>query len=103
MSERRITRRAVGDRRKGKTDWERLDRLTEEEIIAAAAADPDNPIWTEEELRSAELVMPTGAPKVPVSIRLDAEVLDFFKAAGPGYQSRISAVLRSYVRARRKG
>ena len=102
MSERRITRRAAGDRRKGKTDWKRLDTLSEEEIVAAAEADPDSPLWTEEELQSAELVMPTGAPKIPVSIRLDPEVLDYFKAAGPGYQSRISAVLRSYVRARRK-
>ena len=38
--------------------------------------------------------------KVPVSIRLDADVLDYFKHGGTGgYQSRINAVLRSYVRA----
>jgi uncharacterized protein (DUF4415 family) len=39
---------------------------------------------------------------VPVSIRLDAEVLDYFKAAGRGYQSRINAVLLGYVRSQQR-
>lgn len=34
-------------------------------------------------------------------MRLDDDVLDFFKRGGPGYQSRINAVLRAYVYARR--
>ncbi|NJD10591.1 MAG: BrnA antitoxin family protein [Gemmatimonadetes bacterium] len=101
MSEKRITRRAPGQQRKGKTNWKALHRLSDERAEAAAAADIDNPPWSQEELRSAELAWPTAEPKVPVSIRLDREVLDYFKADGPGYQSRISAVLRSYVRSRR--
>jgi uncharacterized protein (DUF4415 family) len=40
--------------------------------------------------------------KVPVSIRLDAEVLDYFKAGGRGYQSRINAVLLGYVRSQQR-
>jgi uncharacterized protein (DUF4415 family) len=35
--------------------------------------------------------------KKPVSIRLDADIIDFFKAQGAGYQTRINAVLRHYV------
>lgn len=37
------------------------------------------------------------APKQQMTIRLDAEVLEFFKREGRGYQSRINAVLKAYV------
>ena len=37
--------------------------------------------------------------KVPVSLRLDRDVVDWFKSRGRGYQSRINAVLRSYMNA----
>lgn len=83
---------------KGRTDWARIDAMTEEEIEANALSDPDNPPWTDEELRNARLVMPEDRGKTPVSIRLDNEVLDYFKGQGRGYQSRINAVLKAYVR-----
>lgn len=42
-----------------------------------------------------------GLPPIPrkeaISLRLDAEVLDWFRARGPGYQTRINAVLRAYM------
>lgn len=37
--------------------------------------------------------------KVPVSIRLDPDILDWFKAKGPGYQTRINAALRAFIKA----
>lgn len=80
--------------RTGRTDWAALDALSDEEIAAAAGADPDAvPVdvdWSE-----AVLVVPPK--KTAISIRLDDDVLAFFKAEGPGYQRRINAVLRSYV------
>jgi uncharacterized protein (DUF4415 family) len=102
MSEPRIIRRSLHDRRPGRTDWAAVDAMTEEEIEASAAGDPDNPAWTEEELAAARLVLPSEGAKVPVSIRLDSEVLEYFKEEGPGYQSRINAVLLGYVRSRRE-
>ena len=45
------------------------------------------------------LVMP--AKKKAISIRVDEDVLDFFKKQGAGYQRRINAVLRSYMREKR--
>lgn len=88
-----VTRR-WGDRRKGKTDWARVDALTDEDIAKAVANDPDvAPIdidWS-----GAVLVMP--AKKKAISIRVDEDVLDFFKNEGDGYQRRINAVLRSYM------
>ena len=35
-------------------------------------------------------------PKAAISLRLDADVLDWLKAQGPGYQTRINAILRAY-------
>ena len=35
-------------------------------------------------------------PKASISLRLDVDVLEWFKAQGPGYQTRINAILRAY-------
>lgn len=102
MNEKHIARRSLKNREPGRTDWQRLRSMSEEDIERGALSDPDNPPWTEEELARAELVSPSGERKVPVSIRLDPEVIEFFKEAGPGYQSRISTVLLAYVRSRRR-
>jgi uncharacterized protein (DUF4415 family) len=103
MSEERIVKRTLQNRRRGQTDWAVVDALSEQEIEANAAADADNPPWTEEELAAARLVLPGDRAKVPVSIRLDPEVLDYFKEEGRGYQSRINAVLLGYVRSQQQG
>lgn len=102
MSETRTTRRTLADERRGRTEWSRLRGMSEEEIEANARADADNPPWTQADLTVAKLVLPAEEPKKPVSIRLDAEVLDYFRAAGRGYQSRINAVLLGYVRSQQK-
>ncbi len=102
MSEERIVRYTRETLPESRTDWARLDAMTEEEIEANALSDPDNPPWTDEELKNARLVMPEDRGKTPVSIRLDNEVLDYFKSQGRGYQSRINAVLKAYVRSQRE-
>ncbi|MDP9349555.1 MAG: BrnA antitoxin family protein, partial [Gemmatimonadota bacterium] len=76
MSEERIVRYTRETLPESRTDWARLDAMTEEEIEANALSDPDNPPWTDEELKNARLVMPEDRGKTPVSIRLDNEVLD---------------------------
>ena len=101
MSEKNTVRFTRSEVPESRTDWARVDAMTEEELEANAAADPDNPPWTEEELAAAELVLPGEGPKEPVSIRLDREILHYFRSQGPGYQSRINAVLRAFVRMRR--
>ena len=66
---------------------------------AAKVDDPDNPAWTEDMLGAPVLKRgrgPQAAPtKVLTSIRLDADVLAFFKSQGSGCQSRINDTLRS--------
>ena len=77
MSDGTITRRSLGGPRKP-ADWSRADRLTDADIAAAVAADPDvAPLLDEEFFRNAQLAEPAG--KVPVTIRLDRDVVEFFK------------------------
>ena len=102
MSERRITRRSATDLRKGKTDLERVRRLSDEDIDAAIKRDPDldpaNFDWS-------KAVLVTPRRKEAISIRLDDDVLSYFKSLGVGYQTRINAVLRHFMeqsRAKRK-
>ncbi len=76
-------------------------KMTDKTIDAAIAADPD---WAEFESidwRKAEVVIPPK--KQAISIRLDQDLIDYFKAQGPGWQRRINAVLRSYVTERKRG
>lgn len=94
MSETIITRMSLDDIRKlkGETDWERLKR----DEAAGIEPEPDEDEF-EVDWSRARLVIPQ--PKTPVSIRLDQDVLDFFKAQGRGYQTRINAVLRAFMEA----
>lgn len=88
------------ERRKSRTDWARIDALTDDEIEAAARADPDWDGLLDIDWTQIEVTRP--ARKQPISIRLDEDVLDFFKHGGAGYQKRINAVLRSFMSASKR-
>ena len=68
---------------------------------SASLNDPDNPAWTADMLGAPVLTRgrgPQAAPtKVLTSVRLDADILEFFKSKGAGYQLRITAALCSEV------
>ena len=100
MKKEHIVTRKWGARRKGKTDWARFDAMTDAEIEAAIADDPDWSEFKDIDWSDAVLVMP--ARKKAISIRVDEDVLDFFKKEGTGYQRRINAVLRSYMQQKAK-
>ena len=102
VNEKRIVRStSKRKRRRGRTDWARVDALTDREVEKTARADPDAaPILDREWFRTARLVLPER--KVPISLRMDREVVDWFKAHGKRYQSRMNAVLKAYVQAQRK-
>jgi uncharacterized protein (DUF4415 family) len=95
MKERNTTIVSKDDRRKGKTDWSRVRSLTEEEIETAIANDPDWAEFKGIDWSNAVVVIPPK--KTAISIRVDEDVLDFFKKHGAGYQRRMNAVLRSYM------
>lgn len=78
---------------RGRADLARLRRVTDTEIRRTSPAelrDLPDALW-----QGARVVTPVA--KQAISIRLDQDILDFFRAAGPRYQSQINAVLRSYV------
>ena len=82
----------------GRADLARLRRVSEREIQATSPPElvdlPDD-FWDH-----AKVVEPST--KQPISLRVDADVLQWFKTQGPRYQSRINAVLRSYMMQRRR-
>jgi uncharacterized protein (DUF4415 family) len=89
MSEKHMTRMSLDEIRKAKsqTDWDRVkaapDHQGEQEI------DVD---WSK-----ASLVEPE--PKKLISLRIDADIVEFFRSQGKGYQTRMNTVLRAYKEA----
>jgi uncharacterized protein (DUF4415 family) len=84
---------------RGKADFFRMDRMSDEQIMRTSPpelADLPDDFW-----RTAVLVVPE--PKVPISLRVDRDVLQWFREEGPRYQSRMNAVLRSYMEQSRRG
>ena len=88
------------ERRKSETDWARFDAMTDEEIDASIADDPDWEEFKDIDWSKAVLVMPPK--KKAISIRVDEDVLEYFKRQGAGYQRRMNAVLRSYMQQKRR-
>ena len=83
---------------RGRAHLSRLRRATETEIHRTSPtelAELPEDFWN-----GAEVVAP--AAKRAVSIRLDEDVLDWFRRSGPRYQTRMNAVLRMYVKRMRK-
>jgi uncharacterized protein (DUF4415 family) len=72
----------------------------DEDIERLAAADADNPATTEADWANAVVGLPVV--KTPVNAKFDADVVDWFKSQGRGYQTRMNAVLRRYMEAHRR-
>lgn len=85
---------AMRARGESKSDWARAAAMTDAEIEAAIAADPDEAVMTVDWTK-ASVDMPH--PKAVLNMRVDRDVLEFFRRGGRGYQTKINAVLRSYV------
>jgi len=85
---------AMRRRGESKSDWARAAAMTEAEVEAAIAADPEEAAMSVDWSR-ASVDMPQ--PKAVLNMRVDRDVLEFFRRDGRGYQTKINAVLRSYV------
>jgi uncharacterized protein (DUF4415 family) len=82
-------------RKPSRTDWDRVDALSDEEIDTSEIPPLDEKFFAEAKLR-----MPEAKPSI--TIRLDPDVLEWFKGQGKGYQTRINAVLRMYMEAQKR-
>ena len=80
-----------------RTDWRKADAVTGKKLEASMRADVDDvqgePDWT-------QAVMGVPAPKQHINIRVDHDVLEWFRANGRGYQTLMNNVLRAFVQAR---
>jgi uncharacterized protein (DUF4415 family) len=88
----------------------KIPTLEEEQLITAAAeSDPDALPLTDEQMRAmVPMRVLRGRPKLAnkkqlVSIRYSPEVIDYFRASGTGWQSRMDAVLKDYIEAHSTG
>ncbi len=78
-----------------KTNWDKVDSKSDQELVRDAISDPDNPPIDEAFLSRARQVQPPKSKK-QVTLRIDNDVLYWFKQQGKGYQTMINAVLRAY-------
>jgi uncharacterized protein (DUF4415 family) len=84
-----------------RTDWQRVDALTEDELRQAIRDDPDAFEPGVEWIRKAAVPHPAEA-KERITMRLDADMLEWFRQQGRGYQTRMNAVLRAYYEAHKE-
>ena len=76
------------------TEWERLDALQDEDIDLSDAAEISPEMFAKAVVRRGLKPPPN---KRQITIRLDADVLKWYRAQGEGYQTRINALLRAYM------
>jgi uncharacterized protein (DUF4415 family) len=81
------------------TDWRKTDTVTGKKLEASIRADVDDvrgePDWT-------QVIMGVPAPKDHINIRIDHDVLEWFKSNGKGYQTLMNNVLRAFVQSRQQ-
>ena len=82
----------VSIQKKSGTDWKRLRTMKDEEIDFSDTPPIDRAMFK-------KMVIRMPQKKAALSLRLDSNVIAWFRAQGPRYQTRINAVLQSYVKA----
>ncbi len=89
---------AMVARGEDRTDWAKVNSMTEAELEATILADPDD---VHGELDWTKAVRGLPPPKEHINLRVDHEVMQWFRSTGKGYQTLMNNVLRAYVDSRR--
>jgi len=84
---------AKNTKKRSRTDWKRIDALRDKDIDLS-----DSPELGPDFFANA-IIWP--GPKKQITLRIDPDVLKFFRKQGRGYQTAINAVLRKYVEAQK--
>jgi len=79
--------------KKSRTDWKRIEKMKDKEIDLSEIPELDSEFFS-------EAVLWPGR-KRQITLRIDPDVLAFFRKHGKGYQTNINAVLRKYVEAQK--
>jgi uncharacterized protein (DUF4415 family) len=85
---------AKNSKKRSRTDWKRVDALRDSDIDLSDAPELGPDFF-------ANAILLPG-PKQQITLRLDPDVLAFFRKHGRGYQTTINAVLRKYMEARER-
>ena len=83
--------------RTSKTDWSRIRAMSDRDV-AVSSEHPEASLKHIARGIARRGLKPVP-PKASISLRVDADVLDWLKAQGPGYQTRINAILRAFKEA----
>jgi uncharacterized protein (DUF4415 family) len=78
------------------TDWDRLDSLTDDEIDLTEIPELTSEAFAYAVVRHG---LKAAERKVQLTLRVDRDVLAWFKSQGKGYQTRINELLRAYMEA----
>ena len=82
-----------------RTNWDKIDAMTGTKLEASIRADVDDvqsePDWT-------QAIVGIPAPKEHINIRIDHDVLQWFRSNGKGYQTLMNNVLRAFVQTRQQ-
>ena len=89
-----MSRKPISQR--SETDWARVDAMTDDEIDYSDIPRTTPEFW-------ANGIVRVGLKPVPrkhqLTLRIDQDVIDFFKEQGRGYQTKINQLLRAYMEA----
>jgi len=82
--------------KKSQTDWERIKKMRDEDIDLTDIPEIEPEKFAKAIVRKG---LKTGSGKVQLTLRIDQDVVEWFKDRGRGYQTKINALLRAYMEA----
>jgi uncharacterized protein (DUF4415 family) len=96
--ERRLKMKRPVTSRKSQTDWKRVDSLKDDEIDFSDAPQLTPRMFARAVVRRG--LKPVARKKL-LTLRIDSDVVEWYKSQGSGYQTRINALLRAYMEERK--
>lgn len=87
------------DTTNSQTDWDRVDKLRDEDIDFSDSPEVTPEMFSKAVLRKG---LKPVSKKTQVTLRIDDDVLTWFKKQGKGYQTRINSLLKAYKEAHQK-
>jgi len=82
--------------KQSQTDWDRVDAMTNEDIDLSETPEIPAEMFARAVVRRG---LKPVARKTQLTLRIDSDVLDWYKKQGAGYQTKINALLRAYMEA----
>lgn len=86
--------------RKSETDWKRIDAMKDEDIDLSETPEVTPEMFARGVLRRNFQPIPR---KKQLTLRIDSDVVEWYKKQGRGYQTRINALLRAYMKEHQRG